>query len=179
MRKYFSLIILALTLSTLGAHAAEPMKVQCIEGELNLGISAPFKEIKDHSNCAGFDIGAELRYNLPRVPVAIGAMFELYNPERTTKGDYAGPADDYSGVLYGLTGEYNFRRGRDVNPFVGLGAGVDNLTDDSKCYAFARPKIGVELFHHIRINASVTITERHATGWTLSVGFVFGGRPRK
>lgn len=112
-------------------------------------------------------------------------MAGLYNPCRI-RDEWGGATESYGDVLAGIIGEYNFRRGRRCNPYLGVGAGIANFdsgefrgADACSTRMFLRPKIEVELFHHLRINLSATIAGTKSTGWSISIGGVIGGRPRK
>lgn len=185
MQKRIYSVISALLLLGSAANAEPPVRVQNFEGEIRLGISSPLKNLADEENCAGIDAGVEVRYNLPKAPVAIGVMADLYNPRRTSD-KWGGASESYGGFMAGVTGEYNFRRGKNINPVACIGLGIANFndgefwgTDGTSNRAFFRPKIGVELWHHLRIGFSITISDPKSSGWSMSVGAVIGGRPRK
>lgn len=155
---------------------SETLEVQRIEGEIHIGTSYAFKGSPGYENVLGFDYGAELRYNLKKVPVALGIMFEEYDLSRSS--DEHGGSTWEGGELYGVTGEYNFRRGKNCNPFVGMAlGGMDDATGD-KFRPFVRPKIGVEMFHHLRISLSATLTCAQQNGFSISIGWVIGGSPK-
>lgn len=161
--------------------------VQPIEGEILVGYSCPLYKIKDLDPSLTFpDLGVEVRYNF-QIPVSVGATAKIYNINRYPEvpSTYGDGVDYYGGFLFGANGEYDFRRGRKVNPFVSIGAGLailNNTNDTQDNYlkrGYFQPKVGVELFHHLRINLSVIFTRRDACGFSLSIGGVIGGRPRK
>ncbi len=93
--------------------------------------------------------------------------------------------------------DYNFRRRRNVSFFAGAGVGyafLDNsapvVFDDTQsnwggfstgsrsgslCFM---PRIGVELFHHLRVTFDYKLQERANCHFGLSLGVVFGGGRR-
>ena len=86
-----------------------------------------------------------------------------------------------------LVADYNFGQGRRVNPFVGLGIGLGGNSSDDLDYCSTpdgshfvmRPRVGVELFHHVRLSLSSNINRYGYNNLALSLGLVIGGRPKK
>lgn len=182
MKKNF-IVAALIAINAARVVAAEPVDVQPVEGEIRIGLSTPIRQRWSYENTPGIDGGYELRCNLQKVPVAIGLMVDSYSPCRVRDNDHL---RFYGGLLFGATGEYNFFRGKAVNPFVGAGIGLGLLSETNfedksnpQVRPFLRPKIGIEFFHHIRLNLSLTLTTPNAIGWSFSIAGVIGGRPRK
>lgn len=96
--------------------------------------------------------------------------------------------------------DYNFRQGRTVNPFVGVGAGyadvqyplvsryhrknsegVHYLPFIDKRYGALclTPRAGVELLGHLRITVAATYVDQYASYAVVAVSGVFGGGRKK
>ena len=92
--------------------------------------------------------------------------------------------------------DYNFRYLYKVAPFVGIGLGRTELiyntpgaVDDSGKPAVyeqvfspivLNPRIGVELFDHLRVTAEYKLHFHNKCNWfALNVGFAFGGGKKK
>ncbi|MCF0198972.1 MAG: hypothetical protein HUK02_06570 [Bacteroidaceae bacterium] len=96
--------------------------------------------------------------------------------------------------------DWNFKQGHKFNPFAGLGVGLAHhhikdakLKDELKEYVhdvkyfkndgvnsvIFSPRLGVELFRHCRLTATVRISKKYFNSLQLTAGATFGGRPKK
>ena len=173
------------------AYAVEPRLVRMFEFEVRGGITMPLGGYRGGDNDVGLSLGLELRYNTEELPWDCGAFLQL---DAASRNYYSQKYPGYVGVqtnrtwAYGITGDYNFRQGYRVNPFVGMGVGIASLDQegDSKykditsneTFVFM-PRAGIELFHHIRLTAHCMIVRRGFHTTALTIGFVIGGRPKK
>ena len=131
------------------------------------------------------DIGAKLDYKY--CPVSVYDMGAV---------EYFG--DQHYGALLALV-DFNFLPGRKINPFIGIGAGGGLTLDvwksqkvvDQEIYDAAKtmslgakdpsflfvasPRIGVELFNHLRLAASVDMSSATDTRWPIcfNIGWTF------
>lgn len=163
---------------------ANHVKVQNFEGEIDLGLtwglSIPNEAVRGATPC----FSLELRYNIKESPFACGLMISSYSPYRYHSDTVSlfGDMRWCGGMLYGITGEYNLRRGKKFNPFGGISLGLGSLSgmhEKSQCMPFGRIKVGVEFIHHIRLGAELTLTQRDLCGVSANIGFVIGGRPKR
>ena len=114
-----------------------------------------------------FDVGAKLDYKY--CPITTG--------EGKNQITYSG--DQHYGALLALA-DFKFLPGKKVNPFIGVGAGAGFILDvwqkvdnpqnydssklmplgakDPSFFFVAVPRIGVELFYHLRLSASVDLS---------------------
>lgn len=177
-------ILFCLVVSSFGIlQAKEPVQVQNFEGEAYIGFSGAMFRLDGYNRRASFDFGAELRYNLKKVPVSVGVFAETYYPDRK----YLDPDTPFNfqnngGGLYGIVGEYDFLRGKKFNPYASVSFGLGNLHEigeDAKCTPALKLKAGIEMVYHIRISASAVFTKRDLCGFNVHLGFVIGGRPKK
>ena len=190
MKKRIALI-LTYIFCIASSYAVEPRLVQMFEFEIRGGPTMPLGGYHGGDNDVGLSLGLELRYNTEEQPWDCGAFLQL---DAASRNFYSQNHPGYVGVqtnriwAYGITGDYNFKQGYRVNPFVGMGVGIASLDQegDSKyknitsteTFVFM-PRAGIELFHHIRLTAHCMIVRRgfHTAG--LAIGFVIGGRPKK
>ena len=161
--------------------AKEPVKLRDFEAEFFIGVSGPIFSVPDYRRWFDYDYVGEIRYNLRNLPMSTGIFVESYHPARDPKNE-----EDYNvyvngGGLYGILAEYDYNRGKKFSPFASVGLGLGNmriLDGSSKCVPALRLKIGMELCYHLRISATGTFTKRDLCGYTIGLGFVFGGRPK-
>lgn len=178
-------ILLCFLIVCRSAEAIELVRVQKIEGEIDLGLVGPIFEQKGTERTIGLDLGLEMRYNLENVPVAVGIMAAYYNPNRAHRNRDDVEGSDWGncqGVLYGVTGEYNFRRGKAFNPYVAAALGLGwmhGIDEDSRLLPFGRIKAGMEFIHDIRLSAILTFSRSDLCGFGVSIGFVIGGQPKR
>lgn len=183
----FSFLI-SLCLFPLIGTAAEPLEVQKFEGELYVGFTEPMGSWHGSKSMTGIAIGGELRYNIPESPwdmgFHIGATTAVHKIEGPT---YTHPMEQSNrSVNYLLVGDYNFRQGRKVNPFIGAGVGInfyepveDKVYDVSGTGFTFAPRAGVELFRHLRLSVVCNITRAGFNNIEFRIGGVIGGRPKR
>ena len=170
-------VILLLMMSFVFSMSAEtkfieqPLRVQRFEGGLKFGLGVPFAAPQGWKPDFNFgELGLELRYNFKDTPWDAGILFMLQ--------DHHWKMEDGEGYSGGncnamLLGDYNFRQGRKINPYAGFAIGWD--INDSQLVA--APRIGVEIFHHIRIESTFYLSSHYASMFMISAGFAIGGRP--
>ena len=182
--KIFAALAVLAVCSIGSARAEQPLPVQEFEGGVDAAMTVPVGNFHDldHKLCVGF--GAEFRHNIRRTGFDVGMRLGFNMARYEPHGDsYQAQSD---GVVYAAAvGDYNFRQGRKVNPFAGLGIGVGfydttsgGLYNSNGTAAVFIPRIGVELVHHIRVTASMHILRNGFNTFDISLGFVIGGRPR-
>lgn len=190
MNKIIALII-ACTFCIASSYAVEPRLVQLFEFEGRAGLTLPIGGYHGGNNQASMSFGLELRYNTEEQPWDCGVFLQLdaavrhYDMPNKPGGYWLQTNRTWA---YGVTGDYNFRQGYRVNPFVGIGIGAASIDQvgDSKYWNVEAessfvlmPRAGVELFHHIRLTAHCMIVRRGFHTAALTIGFVIGGRPKK
>ena len=183
------LIIQTLALCFIPGHImAQTNDVHLFEGELNFGVTSPLGNYHDGDNKIGGEIGLEMRYNLPQTPFDTGLLLNIAATVRDFASDASGDEHDQSNrtCSLALVGDYNFRQGKMINPYVGLGVGMafnDVLNDetyDSKGISMAFiPRFGVELIHIIRLTCSTNVSRKGYNNVALTASLVIGGWPRK
>lgn len=160
--------------------------VQHCEFDVHAGLTWPLSRIPGAEPRIGANLGMEFRYNFRRLPLDVGAIIDIAAACHQPSG--LCNTQSNRTVTFGLTGDWNFRQCRRVNPFAGIGVGI-GLRDvlcggeysdgDGTLVPVLQPRIGVELFHHLRFTLSSTLSGRGYSNVCLSVGFVIGGRPKK
>lgn len=170
---------------------AQNNQVKSFEFELGAGLTAGSKYNMDKA-VPGPNFFLESRYNLPDSPWDLALQLSL--------GGACRKQDDklYSGSnKFGLTAfaDYNFRKWNNAVPFIGLGVGrtaiqltspvtaADGITSTFKTEypAFIlNPRIGVELFDHVRLTAEYKYTfDIPSSYFALNLGIAFGGGKKK
>ena len=163
--------------------------IQRFEGEANIGLTFPLGNYHNGEKLVGPEFGLELRYNIPQTPwdcgVLLNASTAVYKYEETPKTEWYWEQSNRS-VNVILLGNYNFKQGTKLNPYIGVGLGLSFYESINevlyKCSGTAfvfRPRIGIELFRHLRISMFSTINRTGYHNLGISIGAVIGGRPKK
>lgn len=178
------LIIIALSVGLM----TRAQLVQPIEGEASVGFTLPMTGFHHGEKAGGVEAGLELRYNVPGTPWDCGVLFDVTTA--VYKFDFFPMTDWWSeqsnrSTCFMLVGDYNFRQGEIINPYVGAGLGIsfyDAVSDVefpvSGTTAVFRPRAGIELLRHIRVGVFANITRAGHSNFGFSIGGVIGGRPR-
>lgn len=185
MKFWICLLILLLDICC-AAYAAEPLRVQNFEGEARIGLAVGLGWHKGMRGDIGPAFGLELRQNIKMSAWDVGLILDGVQGAVSEPRHNGNDRYHYSNrvVSVAAVGDYNFRQGRKINPFAGIGFGagfydqpVEN--DISGCLPVIIPRVGVELVHHIRLTASFHIIRNGFNAFDVSLGFVIGGRPKK
>lgn len=186
MRK---LILAAVFLGTAATCWAQNyQEVKKFEFEPFVGVTYGFKN--PGTRVAGPAMGLEARWNLRSIPLDIGAQMYLGSACGTYKEQiYIDRIDEFDlscrTFSIGAFSDYNFNRGGTVSPFVGAGLSC-NLYDmitgsyndyegDNTSGIGITPRVGVELFQHLRITLSARIGRSLYSHAALTIGYAFGG----
>ena len=183
------LVIIALyAIIMMPLQAQEWQTVSKFEFEMWGGLGVPLGGYHRGDSKTGASVGMSLRYNFSEIPVDCGVYVALNSARRDFKR-YSGDGDYYQNNRtgsFGIEGNYNFGQGLKVNPFAGLclGVGVNDVVGDRHVLSSGTtmsimPRLGVELFHHLRVGAYCQLTRRGYNNAGLMIGIVVGGRPRK
>ena len=166
---------------------AQKRPVQSFETEFNFGIVMPLGQHHGEDNLACPSLALNLRYNIKNSPWDCGFLLQTDGARRDYWHDKS--SDNWQTnrtMMLGINGGYNFRQGQKVNPFVNFAVGVginqvigDKFIDINAVSPAIMPKIGVELWHMLRINSHVMITRKGFNTYGLTLGLVLGGRPAK
>lgn len=162
--------------------------VKHFEAELFAGPTYPIGHLGDLDNrfLAGF--GLEMRYNFDQKPFDLGFQLGLTTNMRHVAGTDYDDEQTNRVLQLALVSDWNFAQGRKVNPYAGLGLGVGHRdivnedyypAGDGTWTLIAMPRVGVELFRHLRLTLSSNIAGKGYNNVQLSLGVVIGGRPKK
>lgn len=163
--------------------------VQKFEGEASLGLTIPLANYHNGEKIVGPEFGLELRYNIPQTAwdcgLALNVTTAVYKYEESPKADWYWEQSNRSITIMAV-GDYNFKQGSKFNPYMGIGVGLslydavnEVLYKSSGVSYVIRPRIGIELFRHLRIGVFSTITKTGYSNLGVSIGGVIGGRPKK
>lgn len=188
MKKLFITILLLVSFFPIKAEADTPI-VQMMEGEIRAGFTVPLGAYHGGKAQVSAAVGIEGRYNFKGTPWDCGVMLDLTTARRGYEHLYNDGADRWQNnrtLAFALTGDYNLRQGRKINPFVGTAVGVafndvvgDKYFPTQGTSMIFAPWIGVEFVHHIRLTAQFNLCRKGYNNFGLTVGFVLGGRPKK
>lgn len=193
MKKRITLLLLA-SLLTMPRLMAQTTRVRPVEFEIHVGASQAIDRMDYAKRSNGPVLGIELRYNIKNSPLDVGFLVDLTTAFYEFKDLEVETVDDYTvktsfeqsnrTSMLGFTCDYNFRQGGTVNPFVGLGIGlgvhdalIDVVNDKNDCNntAVVVPRVGVELWRHLRFTLSANLSCQYYNNLSLTVGCVFGG----
>ena len=181
------LLILVITITVTFGISAQNNDVQRVEGGVFAAMTVPLDNYHDYRNLIGCGFGFEMRYNIPQTALDCGVMMD-FNSSRHHYNlpNYIATFND-SKDSWGIVavGDYNFRQGKKINPFAGLGIGVGFCASHGEVSIDAKgptalfvPRIGVEIFHHIRLTASCHLLRKGFNTFDIRIGFALGGRPK-
>ena len=165
--------------------------IRYLEGEVGVGISFGADKLNFDRSELGAVLYAEARYNIQRIPLDVGVQVggTIFHRESFNAGRL-----DFKTENILVVTDYNFRRYNKISFFTGIGLGYATLDnslpisfDDSKpnwggfltgykkgSFCFM-PRIGVELFHHLRMTFDYKLQEKANRHFGFSLGVVFGG----
>jgi hypothetical protein len=177
MRRIYILLIMAvaMSLAASGQNAVGPLELQ-----FSVGATYPIDSYPGNENL-GPQLSLEGRYNFKKVPVDVGVELYLGVALRDYKGD------DQSNRIASIsvTSDYYFNRGAKVSQFAGLGLGIAQCEVvegpygvDGTHFLFT-PRVGVEMFHHLRLTLDARIAKKGYSTIGLSIGYALGGGLRK
>lgn len=182
MKKVFLSVIAAMTMMT---AAAQTKTIRPIEVEMHVGATRPIGNLDGSDSKTGPHIGLEMRYNFKNSPFDAGLMVDMTSAVHSRSFEDVGRMDQSNRtVLLSLAGDYNFGQGNTVNPFAGIGLGVgihDALNDvydetnDNKTTFALSPRVGVELWRHLRVTLAANISCKYYNNVALTIGYVIGG----
>ena len=193
MKHMLLVIMIAALWGCPGQMQAQGVDVRPLEGEFFLGTSAPLFGYHGGKSKLGVALGLELRCNVEDSPVDVGVLLDItsaereYSSRRQEDGVTMGPyRQNNRTATAAVVCDYNFNQGGLVNPFIGIGYGTCLYTainqvvydSDGKCMVFI-PRVGVELFRHLRVTWSSHLSRKGYHNVSLAVGLVLGGNPRK
>jgi len=165
--------------------------VKKFECEPYVGFTLPQGRYGDRSS-VGLNLGVETRYNFSQLPLSAGINLNMRNAVREDKSakNHSSSWTDYTSSLrtvsFSVTADWNFRQGKNVSPFAGLGLGVGSKTEvedgtgkyscsGNKGTVVAVPRIGVELWNHLRITLDAQFSQKYYNTFAIRVGYAFGG----
>ena len=195
------LIIALLAVMAVGvqnASAQKVRKVRAIEVEIGGGIVTPTDKLKFDKNKLGWNAQVELRYNFKHLPLDLGLHVDgalLSREGKTIQDAGIGSVEDIKSVNFAsMTGlavvDFNLRRAKNFSIFVGCGVGYGMLINDFEkiseigdidklgCFC-VMPRVGVELFHHLRATLYYKNLKTEQSHFGVNLGIVFGGGKKK
>lgn len=182
------LLVALIALFTVRIQAGGSL-VQILEGEIHAGLTTPLGGYHSGKARVSGSLGIEGRYNFSGTPWDCGLMLDLSTARRSYDHIFNNGHDLWQSnrtLALALTGDYNLFQGAKINPFAGaaLGVAFNDVVGDKffpakgTSFYFA-PRLGVEFVHHIRLMAQFNVCRKGYNNFSLTVGFVLGGRPRK
>lgn len=150
-------------------------KVGAIEGGVQMGLNVKMKG----NEKSGWNLGAEMRYNLKSAPVDIGVL-----------ADVGMIPNDFFDIMpkLELLSDYNFRQTSKFSQFLGCGIGITAWNCDD-CFGsdhiertcIISPRAGVEILKFLRLTCMLNMpcSDMALTHVTFSIGLCLGGWNRK
>lgn len=190
------ILILALFSFFYGNAQNSEYTVRRFEGEIGTGLVWGTGKLGCDEIDLGATIYAEARYNLRRLPLDVGLQVASSIFHRDAYN--VGREPFKSGTIMAVA-DYNFRRMSNASFFAGVGVGYaaqlstapfvfdDSLpnnwsgfsTGDARGSFCVMPRVGVELWRHLRITAAYKVAEKANCHFDLTIGVVFGGGKRE
>jgi opacity protein-like surface antigen len=180
---YFVVLYILCALSCIAQN------IQKFEGEATIGFTVPLGNYHNGEKMVGPDFGLELRHNIPHTPwdcgVLLNATTAVYKYDEVPKTEWYREQSNRS-VSVILMGDYNFKQGSKFNPYIGVGLGISSyeainevMYKSSGTSFIFRPRVGIELFRHLRVGMFSSISRAGYHNMGISIGVVIGGCPKK
>ncbi len=159
-------------------------KVNAFEIEIGIGAALGANNLKFDKTKTGFNGLAEVRYNT-RCGVDFGVQFSINGFNRQTMNAEAVKFLSKNGFI---VLDYNLFQDKGLTIFFGAGAGIawnkntgestvegdDAFLGKSRSFC-VMPRVGIELFHRIRVTLDYKFGNKANNHFGLSAGFVLGG----
>ena len=175
IKSFFLAALFAMSAANANAQNSYDRPVKAFEFEPFVGVTYGL------AGNVGSHLVGEARYNLNCLPVDVGT--QLYMGSAVSK--FAGSTLSFRTFSFMSVCDYNFLLGEKVSPFVGIGLGLNsydivlgNYPDDKTDHTMGvglMPRVGVELFRHVRVTLNAHIGKAKYNTIGLSVGYAFGG----
>ena len=188
MNRIFFLILIVASFFANKANAQTGI-VQMMEGEIRAGLTTPLGGYHTGKAQVSAALGIEGRYNFKGTPWDCGLMLDLSTARRGFEHLYNDGYDRWQSnrtLALAVTSDYNLRQGTKINPFVGAALGVafndvvgDKYFPSEGTSMIFAPRIGVEFLYHIRLMGQFNICRKGYNNFSLTLGFVLGGRPKR
>lgn len=177
VRKFF-VVVAAVCGCAVGVSGQD---VQRFEGELSVGLTAPISKFHGGRTEIGPQFGLEGRYNFPYSAFDCGLLVDVTTAVYGLRGD----EQSNRSINLVVNGDYNFRQGEKVNFYAGAGIGL-SMNEEVTAHIYPhqgtsflfRPRIGVELFRHLRIGLNLNVNRVGFSNAAITIGGVIGGRPK-
>lgn len=171
-------------------------KVRALELEVGGGIVTPTETFGFDKNNLGWNAQGELRYNLKHLPLDVGIHVDgaLFNRDGKSFDTAEDLKDIATAKFTSVTGlgvvDLNIGRTKGISLFIGCGVGygmlISDLSEINKVEDIDRmgcfcvmPRVGIELFHHIRATLYYKNLKTEQSHFGASIGIVFGGGNKK
>lgn len=165
---------------------SQTQEVQKIEFEARTGMTIPMGSFHGGEPDPSIMLGMELRRNFKNSPWDCGVVLQLGVAKWYFNRDGGKYHQNNRSLIFAITGDYNFRQGKRVNPFVGFGIGSSYTDIVYNKYFYSEgpaltfmPRVGIELMHHVRITCSANVIRKGFHTFDLTFGVAIGGRPKK
>lgn len=180
--KCFCLIILSSLFSVSGAKAdsKENTPLKPFEFEISIGTTYGIDKYVGKKQI-GPAFAFEGRYNFYNSPMDVG--WELY--AGSTARNYEDTDLSNRILSFSVLSDYNFRRGKNFSPFIGAGIGIASCQIVQGYYGtnalktLFTPRLGFELFNHLRLTAYSRLCYKGYNNVGISIGYAFGGGKKK
>lgn len=171
-------------------------QIRALEVEIGGGIVTPTQKLNFDKNNLGWTAEAELRYNFKKLPLDLGihvdgALFSRSGEQLNTTDDLKNIAKaKFTSLTTLAVVDINFWRAKNFSLFVGCGVGygmlindmrdIDNIKDIDRMGCFcAMPRVGFELFRHVRATLYYKYLKTEQNHFGASIGIVFGGGKKR
>lgn len=184
IRRSLTMLFLSLIFMQAMAQAGS---VRPVEFELHYGIAYQWNNMHGANRSGGPSGGVELRYNF-RSPIDVALLIDLTTVYYEKKQESSDKLEQGNlTTMIGFAADYNIKQGKAINPFFGCCVGFAlhdlcldtiNATNDGQNTLAIRPRIGVEMWRHLRLSLSSTLSCKYYDNMCISVGLVLGGEKK-
>lgn len=175
------IVLLAMLFVSVMANAQQSIPVKAWEVEARIGGTYPLSVYGDKAKINP-SFGVEVRYNKPDSHWNYGAKLDLVTAGRDMELTTETIELKFRTISLSVLTDYNFRQGKKINPFAGIGLGIGkqdakydgSYHSDCNAAVVVTPRIGVEVGSNLRFTATGTLTRSDYSNIGITVGYVFG-----
>jgi hypothetical protein len=168
------LLLVALALCSSVSLFAQSNDYGKFDFEIGFNIPVAASKVDGMTNAIIPFLYVEGRWQLEAHPVDVGFQIGISGIKRKYEGGF----DRYNSSTLMAISDWQFGRGKRINPYVGIGAGVsfngEPRSMQGKSYTFAvAPRVGVRLFKFANLSVGYLFNQKYYSRLYCNLGFYF------
>jgi hypothetical protein len=144
--------------------------------DIEIGFDVPLaaSKVEGTTNSVVPFLYVEGRWQLETQPLDVGFHVGISGIKRKSSGGH----DNYNTFTILAVTDWQFGRGKRINPFIGTGLGVSKngsptMIDGNKWAFAATPRVGVRFFQHVNFSVGYLATQKDYSRLYCNLGLYF------